>query len=246
MLTVTDARTGSRVPITSARPGLLTVRVHLAGADGAAGPADLRALVVADVLRRVVESAGRQVLHMIDRPDPSAPAAGLERQAAALGVAPPADAWPLPGGSADLLVLADGAARPDPADGVQLATGAVHGWEPESGEPEPAALRLALLRHPHADPAPLGPERLAAAAAVLREWRQGVARWSREPSKPLPGELKASATEALGRDLDTAAVLDLLDHVAEAPGFAPGGRFEVFAYLDRFLALELARDIGAG
>lgn len=245
MLTVTDARTGKPVELSGARRGLLTLRVGLLCDGGAAGPADLRALIVADVVRRVAESAGRQVVHAVDRPGLAADrAADLDRATADLGVAPPADDWPRPEGAADLLVLADGAPDDDSASCVRVVTGPVGEWAPDPGPLEPAALRLALLRFPYARDAPLDGDQLVEAAGALARWRRGVAEWSRKPSKSLPGEIRAAAHNALDRDLDTAAVLDLLDHVADSPGFAPGAKFETFAYLDRFLALELPRDIG--
>ncbi len=244
MLTVTDARTRTPVEVTGARPGLLTVRVVLRCADGTAGPADLRALVVADVLRRAVEVAGRQSLHAVEHPPLDRDrTASLERSAAALGVAPASEPWPHGGGAADVVVLAEGT-EPDGDDALRIAVGGVTGWVPRQPPPDPGALRLALLRQRHADPAPLGPDRLASAARTLAGWRRSAAAWAREPSHALPGEVKAAARGALARDLDTVALLTLLDTVAEAPGLAPGGRFEVFAYLDRFAGLELTRDVG--
>ncbi len=250
MLSVTDSRTGRPVEISGARRGLLTVRVRLTCPGGGADAADLRALVVGDVLRRVVESTGRQVLGVVDHPELTAgQATALDRAAAALWVPPltAAGAWD----RADVTVHPDGAA-PDAgtSDGTRVAVGAVPGWPPDAGLPgdgqvDAQAVRLALLRHPHGEPAALTHKGLADAADTLARWRRGVSEWSREPSKALPGEIRSAAHTALARDLDTPTVLDLLDHVADSPGIAPGAKFEIFAHLDRFLALELPRDIGS-
>ncbi len=249
MLSVTDIRTGRPVEVSGARRGLLGVCVRLTCADGAVGMADLRALVVGDVLRRVVEATGPQVLWEVARPEPAdGVSRALGHAAAALGVpAPSADGSPQ---AADVVVLADGV-RPDgpAAQGTPVAVGAVLGVPAGSALPgadgvDASAVRLALLRYGHGEPASLTPDRLAEAGRTLAEWRRGMAEWSRQPSKPLPGEIRAAAHAALARDLDTPAVLDLLGHVADEPGIAPGGKFEIFAHLDRFLALELPRDIG--
>jgi hypothetical protein len=241
MLEVTDARTGQTGPLTGGRTGLLTVRAVLGCADGVAGPADLRALVVADVLRRVAEAGRWQVAYGVDRPELAPRAAKeLARFGAALGV--PAPDGDRPDGAApDVCVAAAGA--PLPRTGAVLVTGEVRG-APAVGPADAMALRLALLERPYAAPVELGRARLSDAARRLAGWRASVARWAREPSKPPPGEIRAAALTALARNLDTPKVLDLLAHVADVPGFAAGGRFEAFADLDRYLALELARDVG--
>ena len=250
MLSVTDDRTGTPVEVRGARRGLLTVTVRLSSAQAAA-PGDLRALVVADVLRRVVESFGPQVVMETGRPGPDgARAAELDRAASALGV-PRGTVGTADAGAADVQVVADGATvPPGAADGIRVAVGPVSGWPRDAELPvdraaDPCALRLAMLRYGHREDADLGPDRLADAGRTLARWRQGVAAWSCEPSRPLPGEIRAAGRAALAGDLDTAAVLDLLDQVAEAPGIAAGAKFEVFSHLDRFLALELPRDIGS-
>lgn len=248
MLNVTDSRTGRPVEVTGARRGLLKVSVHLVCPGGAAGIADLRALVVADVLRRVVESHGRQVVAAVDRPELTDDQVKvLDRATAALGIPAPMTSGPSPDIRADVAVHADGA-RPVGGAATPVAVAGVPGWPSDAGLPGAAGdaqtVRLAMLGQGHGEPAALTPDRLADAGDTLAAWRRGVADWSREPSKPLPGEIRTAARAALAADLDTPKVLDLLRHVAEAPGIAPGSKFELFADLDRYLALELSRDIG--
>jgi hypothetical protein len=255
MLIVTDSRTGRACEITGARRGLLNVRVFLDCPGGRANVADLRALVVADVLRRVVEAQGPQATGSVDHPELTREqSAVLARAAAALGVPRPEPHSAGPDDRADVWILAAGpsgraAGAADPR-GTSIAVAGVSGWDAAAGLPGTAdgvdaqALRLGLLRHAHDRTADVTPGALAGAAGVLADWRRGMAEWSRLPSKALPGEIAAAARAALARDLATPKVLDLLDHVARAPGIDPGSKFELFASLDRFLALELARDIG--
>jgi hypothetical protein len=49
---------------------------------------------------------------------------------------------------------------------------------------------------------------------------------------------------ALDTDLDTPAALRGLAALAADPEIPPGSKFEAFAYLDSFLGLDLARDVG--
>ena len=46
-------------------------------------------------------------------------------------------------------------------------------------------------------------------------------------------------------DLDTAGVLRVLRDVETAPDLPDGARFETYAYADRLLGLDLARDLGS-
>jgi hypothetical protein len=50
----------------------------------------------------------------------------------------------------------------------------------------------------------------------------------------------------LSEDLNTPAIVDILRRTEQDAGMPHGAKFETFAYLDRVLALELTRDIGAG
>ncbi len=49
---------------------------------------------------------------------------------------------------------------------------------------------------------------------------------------------------ALDDDLDTPAALRTLSALAADPVIPDGSKFEAFAHLDRFLGLDLAREVG--
>ncbi|MGW0767494.1 hypothetical protein [Streptomyces sp. NPDC002676] len=110
---------------------------------------------------------------------------------------------------------------------------------------DPAALRLALLSVPRREPVRLDAALLDDAARTLAGWRRDVARWARQRSRPVPDEVRARLRAAWEDDLDVPAVLGVLRDVASEPGLADGARFETYAYADRLLALDLARDLGS-
>ncbi|QTD97125.1 hypothetical protein [Streptomyces cyanogenus] len=110
---------------------------------------------------------------------------------------------------------------------------------------DPSALRLALLSVPRSEPLRLDPAGLEDAARRLARWRRAVAGWARRPSRPVPGEVRERLRAAWEDDLDLPAVLGVLRDVENTPGVADGARFETFAYADRLLALDLARDLGS-
>lgn len=69
--------------------------------------------------------------------------------------------------------------------------------------------------------------------------------WAEHPSSPLPGEPIGRALAALDDDLNVPAVLDVvMGLLAEDAAVTPGAKFEAFVFLDRVLALDLARNVG--
>jgi hypothetical protein len=54
----------------------------------------------------------------------------------------------------------------------------------------------------------------------------------------------ADVLGALDADLDTSSALRSLAGLAGDQEISDGAKFEAFAYLDRFLGLDLARDVG--
>ncbi|MFF2043595.1 hypothetical protein ACFVVX_24570 [Kitasatospora sp. NPDC058170] len=273
-LSVLDARTGRSTGIPPGRRMLLRACVRLAAPGGRAGPGDLRAALVGDVLQRVAEIEGLQVLRVLVLPVPDpGRAAAFDRAAAALGIHPPvavvapgdpgtsADPGEALGGPPDAQLIAAGADRSDAVGGVWLAVGPA-GTGPGdtsadglgdgnalveglgAGAVEPTAVRLALLSHPYREPAGTGPRALDEAAATLRDWRRHVTDWAWAPSKPVPDDIRRQAAAAFTGDLDTPAALALLHRVRAANGLEDGARFETFAALDRVLGLELTREVG--
>ena len=109
---------------------------------------------------------------------------------------------------------------------------------------DPLAFRLALLRQPYREPATLAGTDLAAAGDLLRQWRERVAVWADSPSKPMCAQYLADIAAALDDDLDTPAALAWLARLAADGEIPAGAKFETFAYTDRLLGLDLAREIG--
>jgi cysteinyl-tRNA synthetase len=107
---------------------------------------------------------------------------------------------------------------------------------------DPAALRLELLSRRYADPVDLSAD--AGAEQTLRRWRARMSDWARSPSRPIPPPIRQRAEANFTDDLDTPSVLQLLREIEADQNLPNGAKVESFAYLDRVLALELARDIG--
>lgn len=140
-------------------------------------------------------------------------------------------------------VLFDGQAAPAPgpatptADVVLLADVSARGLDP-------LAVRLAFLGQRYREQLNLTWDLLAAADADLRRWRELVATWANEPSKPICAGYWARFAEALDDDLDTAAALTALRDLAADSEIPSGSKFETFAAADRVLGLELVSLVG--
>ncbi|MFG2030183.1 hypothetical protein [Streptomyces sp. NPDC048825] len=262
MLRITDARTGEPADAAPARRGLTRVEAHVPRAD----TTGLRVLLVADILVRALELNGTPVWTVLTAPEGHAE---LRERASALGIRPFEDhraGEPALGEAQVLRVVAaseePGGGEDDEApDGVRVEVAPVHDEAPaddESGpvheasegegraEPDPSALRLALLARPRHEHLSLGPAALADAEKVLSHWRGAVATWATHPSSPIPDPVRQQLRAAWEDDLDVPAVLDVLRRVATSQTVPDGARFETYAYADRLLGLELTRDIGRG
>ncbi|MFG3548999.1 hypothetical protein [Streptomyces sp. NPDC047725] len=106
-------------------------------------------------------------------------------------------------------------------------------------------LRLALLERHRSTPVRLDTAALDEARATLTRLRRAVAVWARQPSRPVPGEVRDRLRAAWENDLDTPGLLRELRRVETDPDLADGARFETFAYADRLLGLDLTRDLGS-
>lgn len=216
MLSLYDPEAGEARPLRLQHPRLLGMRVR-------GGP---RAHVVGDLVRRLAEHRKLRVWLDTD------------------GAAPELNVHPGRGASPaglDLDVLA-GDAEGDPAAGRQLRVAGLAG---DLGAAEdPLAVRLLVLRTPYRRVLELDRPTLAAADAVLADWRKAVATWAESPSAPMPPAAVAAVVGALEDDLDGAAALAALDRFAADPAVPEGAKFECFAYLDLVLGLDLARDVG--
>jgi hypothetical protein len=261
MLRLHDDRTDSYVDL-AARPSIpLRMCVLGPSAGTAYGPADVRVLLVADVLTRIAELRGLQVIAVLVTA--SLPAGMLEQNASALGIHPPAvcasfdEAEALLRRPADVRVAGPTARLGDRGNGVLICVGPVddlthqgksgRGAGPGASGGDRAdllALRLALLYYSHRQPVELTQAALADAGEALGRWRRKVADWAGEPSRPVPAETTRNIAAAFDDDLNTAAVLAFLHSVEFDDTVAAGAKFETFAFADRVLGLELVRDIG--
>ena len=109
---------------------------------------------------------------------------------------------------------------------------------------DPLAVRLAFLEHRYRQQLNLTWDTLTAADGTVRRWREQVADWADEPSKPMCAEYWSRITGALDDDLDTPAALRALRELAREPEIPPGSKFETFAAADRVLALDLVSLVG--
>jgi hypothetical protein len=250
MLRLWDARTGSYVVLDS--PSVpLRVCVHGPSGGTWSGLADLRVLLVADVLTRIAELQGRETITVVAAD--SAPPAGLSQDLSALGIHPPAavtsyrETGAALGGSAHVRVARHQTESGEHGDGVLIGVGPVEDLTQRAAAGNPGdllALRLALLSCPYREPVTLTQAALAEAAESVSRWRRRVAEWAGEPSRPVPAEAASVIRSAFDDDLDTVAALDLLRSVELRQDVLPGAKFETFLFVDRVVGLELPREIG--
>ncbi|CAM5256301.1 Cysteinyl-tRNA synthetase OS=Streptomyces chartreusis OX=1969 GN=CP983_36810 PE=4 SV=1 [Streptomyces chartreusis] len=237
VLRIIDARTGEPVDAAPARRGLTRIEAHPGGFDITA----LRVLLAADLLVRALELGGTPVWALLDAEREQAE---LRTGAAALGIRPFEDGRDAASGLGEaqvIHVVREGGAEPD---GVRVAVAPAHSEAP-SGDADPAALRLALLARRRSMPVQLDAAALADAQDTLVRWRRAVAGWARQPSRPIPDEVRAELRTAWEDDLDLPGVLGVLRWVESAPDLPDGARFETYAYADRLLGLDLTHDLGA-
>jgi cysteinyl-tRNA synthetase len=109
---------------------------------------------------------------------------------------------------------------------------------------DPLAARLAFLEHRYRQQLNLTWDTLVAADATLRRWRERVADWADQPSRPMRAEYAARVAGALDDDLDTPASLRALRELAVDAEVPAGSKFETFAGADRVLGLDLVRLVG--
>ncbi|MET8166260.1 hypothetical protein ABZT34_18720 [Streptomyces sp. NPDC005329] len=250
MLRIIDVRTGELVVAAPVRRGLTRVEAHASGY----GAGSLRVLLFADLLLRALELGGTPGWALLSGERDQAE---LRVGATALGMHPFEDGRGLGAGAgvgeAQILhVVEEGGPAPDgvcvavtPAEGaVPRGRGSGRGFE--GTDTDVAALRFALLSRPRTEPVRLDADVLGEARDTLVRWRRGVADWARQPSRPVPDEVRGRLRTAWEDDLDLPEVLRVLRWVEDAgPELPYGARFESFAYADRLLGLDLLREVGA-
>ena len=109
---------------------------------------------------------------------------------------------------------------------------------------DPLAVRLAFLEHRYRQQMNLTWDTLTAADGTVRRWREQVADWADQPSRPVSAQYWARITGAIDDDLDTPAALRALRELSKDPDVPAGAKFETFVAADRVLALDLPSLIG--
>ncbi|MFF1737428.1 hypothetical protein [Streptomyces sp. NPDC058247] len=254
MLRLVDACSGLPVAPVMHR-SVVRIGVPVALPEGGEVLSDVRAMLVADILTRVLELSGTIAYTGLICPDGADERwAALQARAAELGMHPAAAHGDERGVEGELggpfavRVSRSEDARDDvDGDVIRLAVGDAHAADGVAERvEEPLALRLALLTEPRTEPLGLAPASVAAAHHTLLRWRHAVATWADSPSRPMPGPARDSIRDCLEDNLDLPGVLHAL-HRLEHSGDAPAGAlFETFAYVDRVLGLDLVRDVGRG
>lgn len=213
MLRLYDPTTGSVGEITPMRPGI--VRVACTGG--------LRALVVADLVRRVAMHHGLRTIGMWhDVPG-----------ASALNVRPAE----FTSGEADVRIgEAVGRLSLQSTDATEDL--------PRIDGIDPLAVRLALLTRHYRTDVSLGRADLTEAQSSLDALRRQVAGWAESPGRPLSRAYVDEAVAALDSDLDTPAVFPVLSRLAADPSVPPGAKFETTIKLDMIFGLDLVALIG--
>lgn len=232
------------------------VRIHVRGVrvDRRATLRELRAIMVADLLRRVTEelSACQVFTTLLPSELPERPniPADLAQDLSALWIQTPSLATAPPRETAHVVIDVDGSAG-DVWEPVRVVIGPVDTDQGPSatladlvaGGRDPLEVRLALLGARHDHPVSVREADLARAAETLGRWRDDIAAWARHPSAAMPQERVDRAYHALEDNLDAATVLHVLASIADDPDVPEGAKFETFVHLDRFLSLDLARGL---
>ena len=109
---------------------------------------------------------------------------------------------------------------------------------------DPLAARLAFLEHRYRQQMNLTWDTLTAADGTVRRWRELVADWANEPSRPISAEYWPRISAALDDDLDTPAALRALRELARDGEIPAGSKFETFSAADRVLGLDLVSLVG--
>src|SRR4051794_14101552 len=109
---------------------------------------------------------------------------------------------------------------------------------------DPLALRLFFLTGRYRQQMNLTWDSLTAAHKRLTRWRGRVAGWAEAPSAAMAADYVQRVRDAFDDDLDTPTALVALGELEKDDAIADGAKFETFAWADRLLGLDLARDVG--
>jgi cysteinyl-tRNA synthetase len=267
-----DTLTGQVQQIATPPRGVLRVFVGAPTPSRPAHVGDLRALLLADLIRRNAEHRHNQVVvaTLVITDGGRDPAGGERDGGLNTGQV---DSFSADSGTLNMRPAEQTAAAsavPDPVTSREIIVGSCRVETgpvlfearemavPEAGEAanlvrlsdlpdrglDPLALRLAYLSGRYREPADLSWDLLGDADQELRRWRQGVARWAESPSKPICAAVTAQVAAAFDDDLDTPAALRALRGLEQDPEIPPGSKFESFLHADQLLGLELPCQIG--
>lgn len=204
-----------RLPLPRSR--LIHIRAALSAPEA---ETSLRPLVVADLLRRLVEWHGAQAVVTAPFAPPDLLRFNVHPPDVVLAPAP-----------VDVLV---GAVT---SNALSLPVAPIIGIMPAREE---LALRLHLLNTPYTSPVVLDAASLTVADRRLARWRSWVASDAAAPSAAVPNGYAARLLDRAADDLDTRGILVLLDEIGSDGAVEPGGRFEFLVSADRLLGLDLA------
>ena len=109
---------------------------------------------------------------------------------------------------------------------------------------DPLALRLFFLTGRYRQQMNLTWDALTGADKRLARWRNRVAEWAESPSTAMCADYVQRISDAFDDDLDTPAALVALGELEKDADIPPGSKFETFAWADRLLGLDLAREVG--
>ena len=109
---------------------------------------------------------------------------------------------------------------------------------------DPLAIRLFYLTGRYRQQMNLTWDALAGADRRLARWRSKVAEWAEAPSTAMCADYVERLTAAFDDDLDTPSALVVMSELEKDTEIPPGSKFETFAWVDRILGLDLARDVG--
>jgi cysteinyl-tRNA synthetase len=109
---------------------------------------------------------------------------------------------------------------------------------------DPLALRLFFLTGRYRQQMNLTWDAIAGADRRLRRWRTKVAEWAEAPSTAMCADYVQRLRDAFDDDLDTPSALVALGELERDDAIPAGSKFETFAWVDRVLGLDLARDVG--
>lgn len=251
MLTVVEPGSDTRTEVGRLSERMVRLCVWLPSQRERLDFGELRALLTADLVRRVLrEVHQRQV--MVVAAGAAVDRAALRSQLNPLWVQEPAgvvaslaQAPGLLAGPVDLVVAPPGAGGPGIGDTLAIRVGEVTGEPGAAAGDEPLAMRMALLSWHYRQPVRLREAELGMAAGALRHWRDLVAAWASQPSVVMPDEVAKRAYAACDDDLDIPQILALLHRLEHDTDTPDGAKFESFAHLDRILALDLAAHLGS-